>query len=266
MRTQDISPHSSRYTFGHSFTAAERLRIIAGFFNPLAAEIIMHYTKGNVINAADMGCGPGYTTHMLARSTRSENTVGIDNSSYFLELAKKNFPSYSFIQDDVTSLKNKRQFEFIYCRFLLSHLNNVPAVIEQWIKMLLPNGILFIDELEGIETDVPVFREYLDISRRLIASQGPDLYIGTRLTAFAAGFKCLENRSDRVPVADATAAAWFYPNTISIWRDDPFVKENIPEKERVRISENLLHISRQKMTTSDITWKMKRILLTTKTL
>jgi trans-aconitate 2-methyltransferase len=260
---QDILTQNNRYTFGHSPTAAERLRIIADFFNPLAAEMICNYMNKEVISAADMGCGPGYTTDMIACATRSQMTSGFDISSYFIGLARENYPLYTFIQDDVTQFDDSNKFDFIYCRFLLSHLKNIKAIVESWMKLLTPEGILFIDELEGIETEVPVFKKYLRTNQELIASQNSELFIGSQLNAVVKGHNLLDNRSDLIPVADSLAARWFYPNTVSIWKEDAFVRSRIDEAERVKISDELAYISQSTDINSHITWKMKRILLTT---
>jgi trans-aconitate 2-methyltransferase len=259
---QKTIKQSNRYTFGHSPTAAERLRIIADFFNPLAAEIIQNNLDTEVASAADFGCGPGYTTDMLGCATRSQKVSGIDISAYFITLARENYPMYSFVQDDVTRLNSGEKFDFIYCRFLLSHLKDTQKIIGRWMTLLNNRGILFIDELEGIETDVPVFKKYLETNCALIASQSSHLYIGSKLDAFVNGFRCLDNHSDLIPVADSLAAAWFYPNTVSIWKDESFVNTRISEKERVRISEELMQMGKKTDPTSNITWKMKRILLT----
>lgn len=251
-----------RYTFGHTNTAAERLKAISDFFNPLAEVIIHSSLKNHTTTAADMGCGPGYTTDMLARATRANEVTGIDISSYFLELAKQAYPDYQFVQDDVTRLKPTRRYDFIYCRFLLSHLQHIDQVLTGWLTLLNNRGILFIDELEGIETDVPVFLKYLETNNKLIRSQGADLYIGSKLDTLINGYSCIRNSCDHIPVADSVAAGWFFPNSVSIWKDDPVAKSLVSEKERKQISEELYQISQREDNISHITWRMKRILLT----
>jgi trans-aconitate 2-methyltransferase len=251
-----------RYTFGHTNTAAERLKRIADFFNPLAADIIRDHLQKKINKTCDFGCGPGYTTDMLARSTHAEEIIGIDISSYFLDLARQTYPDYQFIQDDVTQLKTKEKYDFIYCRFLLSHLPNTEKVITRWMEMLNHGGILFIDELEAIETDISVFKKYLFTNHELIKSQGAELYIGGKLNKSVNGFRCIQNRSNLISVKDSLAASWFFPNTISIWKDDPFVQSTINEEDRNRLSDELLQIWQKGDNASHITWKMKRILLT----
>ena len=69
-----------RYTFGDSLSAAERLRRIAAFFDPLAADFIRKHHDAAVFRAADLGCGPGYSTAMLAEATGAPEVVGFDQS------------------------------------------------------------------------------------------------------------------------------------------------------------------------------------------
>jgi len=47
-----------RYTFGHTETAAKRLRSIAEFFNPLAVEFIQSNLSKAVTSAADLDADP----------------------------------------------------------------------------------------------------------------------------------------------------------------------------------------------------------------
>ena len=109
-----------RYTFGTSAEAADRLKKIARFFNPLAMDFIKRYINKPVKIAVDLGCGPGFTTHMLKQATACKEIYGFDVSDTFLELAKKQYPEYNFIRHDVTSIPFPVNADVIYARFLLS--------------------------------------------------------------------------------------------------------------------------------------------------
>ena len=251
-----------RYTFGHTLTAAERLQRLAEFFNPLASDFICSNLNKEISGAADLGCGPGYTTEMLANATQCKEVTGIDISDYFIGLARKQFPKYTFINDDVTSLEPSRKYDLLYCRFLLSHLNDIPGVLMNWMNVLKTGGLLFIDEFESINTGVPVFKRYLEVNTSLIRSQGAELYIGEHLDKYINGFKVKINQSDILPVEDSMAAGWFYPNTVSVWNKERFIKESVTEKEQKAISDKLLDIHNSQEKVSNIAWKMKRIVLT----
>jgi SAM-dependent methyltransferase len=253
-----------RYTFGHTDTAAERLRRIANFFNPLAFNFIRENLGDRLYRVADLGCGPGYTTNMLATATASREVFGIDISGYFISLCKKIYPKYNFLQADLTRWKTDLSFDLLHCRFLLSHLSNIPALLQNWMSYLCSGGVLVIDELEDILTEVPVFKRYLEISDALIHSQGADLYIGKRLNHYLKDFKILTNYTETIAVEDSMAAGWFYPNTISIWMKEKYILNTVTETERSALSEDLMILKNQEGKNSRITWKMKKIILTRK--
>lgn len=251
-----------RYTFGHTSTAAERLRRIAEFFNPLALDFIRNNLTQDAFQAADLGCGPGFTTDMLAKASHAPEVFGIDISEYFISLSRMQYPDYTFIQGDVTNLESEQKYDLLYCRFLLSHLKDIPNILKNWMEMLNPGGMIFIDELEDIYTDLPVFRKYLEISTALIKSQGAELYIGKLLKKYINGFRIKANNSNLIPVEDSMAAGWFYPNTISIWDSEEFISNSISEFERKTISDELLELHNNEEEASNITWRMRQIVLT----
>lgn len=251
-----------RYTFGHTNTAAERLHRIAEFFNPMAFDFICDNLVSDVHRVADLGCGPGFTTDMLAKASHAAEVFGIDISEYFIDICRNQFPEYTFIQGDVTNLESEQKYDLLYCRFLLSHLKDIPKLFKSWMEALKPGGMIFIDELEDIITDLPVFKKYLEISTALVQSQGAELYIGKHLDDHIKGFQTKTNQSDILPVQDSLAAGWFYPNTISIWDSEGFISTLINEIERKAISAKLLELHTNNEKASNITWKMKRIVLT----
>ena len=254
-----------RYTYGHSFTAADRLKRIADFFNPLSYNFIRENLGNPYGQVVDMGCGPGYTTDMLAQATQAKEVFGIDISKYFVEVARKNYPDYTFATANVTHLNSTLKYDMIYCRFLLSHLRDIQSLFKHWSTLLNPGGYICIDELEDIFTENTVFKRYLEINTALIRSQGADLFIGRKLNNFINGFQMICDQSDTIPVKDYMAAGWFYPNTISIWETEEYVKRTVNEDEKQSISAALLRIHEQQKGESNITWKMKRIIVTKQT-
>ena len=252
-----------RYTFGHTDIAAERLRSIAGFFNPLAAEFIRSYLDRPVAAAADLGCGPGYTTCMLAGATEALETTGFDISDYFIRKARQQYPDLCFKKQDVACWNTDVKFNVLYCRFLLSHLKQPAQILKSWKEHLNPGGLLFIYELEDIHTQIPVFQKYLKMNSILIQSEGAELYAGKLLDKNSIGVQSILCRSDLIPVDDWQAAGWFYPNTIGIWNEEDIVVNSLTRQERIKISEDLLSIFNARRSQSNITWKMKRIIITT---
>jgi 2-polyprenyl-3-methyl-5-hydroxy-6-metoxy-1,4-benzoquinol methylase len=253
------------YTFGNSPKAANRLLQLAEFFNPISAQFIRQYLIGKVKSVVDLGCGPGYTTQMLADVTGAKEILGVDQSIFFIDLAKKNFPHLQFEVADVSKQESDKKFDLIYCRFLLSHMRNISGLISGWMDKLQPGGVLILDELEDIDTHVSVFKNYLQISRSLVKSQGAELFIGKLLSKSVTGISQLANQVHFIQVQDWMAAGWFYPNTIGAWKDELFIKQNVPSEMVAKISDDLLKIVDAHAPESNITWKMRRIILTNQT-
>ena len=82
------------------------------------------------------------------------------------------------INHDVKKVPFPIQADLMYSRFLLSHLSNVIELINLWVKELKTGGLLIVEELEGIHTDVTVFKQYIEITNALLASQKASLYVG----------------------------------------------------------------------------------------
>ena len=251
----------SRYTFGNTVTAAERLRRIAEFFDPLAKEFIRSNLRRPIGKAADLGCGPGYTTRMLAEAAAAKRTLWIDQSDFFIEEARRTFPTLKFRQADVTRMSDGDKFDLIYCRFLLSHLLNLDKVIASWLNCLQPGGMLILDEFEDIITEVPVFKNYIHISGELVASQGANLFVGKVLDEAVKNFRVTVNQTNIIPVEDWRAAGWFHGNTIGPWKEEKYIQTNFERSKMQDISDELLHIHNAQENVSRITWKMKRIAL-----
>ena len=250
-----------RYTFGDSDVAAERLLKIAEFFHPYSARFVKNYCPSHISTIVDLGCGPGFTTDMLAKATKAKKVLGLDLSEKFIQDAKNLFPNYNFLRHDITEIPFPVKADVMYCKFLLSHLNNLEELIINWLNQLNPNGFLLFDELEDVITDIPVFKQYLEVSDRLVQSQGAKLYVGKEFHGVIKKFNVICNQTETIPVNNGLAAGWFYPNTVSVWNSEKIVHKFIPAIERQRISDLLLQISLGQDIPGNLTWKMKRIVI-----
>lgn len=251
-----------KYSFGTDDAGASRLESIGSFFNPLATAFIQRYLDHQPRDVAvDLGCGPGFTTDMLARATCCAEVYGLDNAPHFLQLASARFPNYTFIQHDLTQLPFPVQADVIYVRFVLSHLSDAVQTINRWITALKPGGLLFIDETETVETDVDVFRRYFATNVGMIAAQGAKLWIGTELAEGSYDAEVVASTCDTLPVANFLAATWFLPNTQTVWQTDPYVQAHLSPQERQAISAEIAHIKASGDTRIQSNWKMRRLVL-----
>ena len=165
----------------------------------------------------------------------------------------------TFIEHDVSKTPFPVMADVMYARFLLSHLRDVEELVNRWLKELNEGGMVFIEELEDITTESEVFRKYLKINDGLIASQGASLYVGTILAGGSYTTEVLCNECLTIPVANSQAASWFFPNTVTLWKEVQHVLDATSQEEREKISRELLRIKESNDTRRGITWKMRRL-------
>ncbi|MCB4792132.1 MAG: class I SAM-dependent methyltransferase [Elusimicrobia bacterium] len=250
-----------RYTFGTSETASQRLQKISEIFNPHSMDFIRDNIRSPITSALDLGCGPGFTTHMLSMAVNTKQVYGLDNSEEFLIKAMDRFSQCIFIRHDAKKIPFPINPDIMYMRFVLSHLANPVRLINMWINEINDGGMILIEEMEGIDTGVELFKRYLKINTGLVNSQGASLYVGKELSKGRYNADVLINECIELPVKNCDAAAMFYPNTISIWQKERYVLNNCSCKERKEISEGIKKIMNSNDGRTGTTWKMRRIVL-----
>lgn len=251
----------TEYTYGTDMSAALRLEDIAKFFNPLAKNLIQKFVLDTPDTAIDLGCGPGYTTNMLSEASGCHQTFGLDASVEFLGMAAQNFPRCTFQQHDITEIPFPVPADIMYTRFLLCHLRKPAEVISAWLTQLRPDGLLFIDELDGIDTELEVFRKYLSTAEGIVGTTGASLYVGKILVCAEYDAEILHNECISLPVMNCQAASWFFPNTQTIWNKNQYVLDHIIPEKRRAINQELYRLKMSNDSQSNITWKLRRIVL-----
>jgi trans-aconitate methyltransferase len=94
-----------RYAFGDTDMAARRLKILADVYSASSEVFLLGAVTQRPRLATDLGCGPGYSTHLLANVLQSDHTTGLDNSEHFISLARQTETErVSFHLHNVTSI------------------------------------------------------------------------------------------------------------------------------------------------------------------
>jgi trans-aconitate 2-methyltransferase len=250
------------YLFKDTDIAAQRLRVLADVYAESSRVFMQEVVTTRPQLAVDLGCGPGYTTRLLADTTRCERAIGVDSSEHFLALARENAPAHiSFLSHDVTQIPFPiEQSDLLFCRMLLTHLQNPLAVIERWQTQLRPHGLLLLEEVEHIQTEYPQFRLYLDIVATLLEQQDNQLYIGHLLDAWPA-VPGLQRRMSRVytlPVATTQAARMFSMNIVT-WKKQPFIQQHYATALIEQLERDLHELAASATPGSVITWGMRQL-------
>ncbi len=250
------------YLFGDTDRAAQRLRVLAEVFAESSRPFLQGMAETPPQLAIDLGCGPGYTTHLLADATQCARAVGLDSSEHFIALAGRDATErVSFVRHDVTQVPFPTgEGDLIYCRMLLTHLQDSQAVIERWATQLRPGGLLLIEEVEWIRTQQQSLRGYLDIAAALLEQQGNHLYIGSLLDAMQPGGG-LERRMSwvrRVRVSTRQAATMF-SLTMQTWKHHPFIQQHYSSSTIERLEDALHKLAETATSEGEIRWGVRQL-------
>jgi len=206
---------AGQYTFGDGDRAAERLGLVAEIFDPLSRQFLEDAVAPGADLALDLGCGPGYTTRLLADVGGARRTVGLDRSEHFVDLARRRHGSdhIGFAVHDVTAVPLPgAPADVVHARLLLAHLPDPRGLVDRWRSQLRPAGLLVLDEIESMTTPPGPLRRYEDLVVALVAAEGGAMCAGPLLADL--GGRCPE-----IDV-DAARAARMYGMNLATWRHE----------------------------------------------
>lgn len=251
------------YLFGDTRMAADRLELLADMFAPCSRKFLSHSAPDKLDLAVDLGCGVGHTTGMLASALNPKRTVGLDSSEAFIAQAIANAPdpSATFALHNVTEVPFPvGPCDVIFCRFLLSHQTNAPALVATWATQLAPGGRLLLEETESIHTDLEPFGRYIEIVTAMLADGGQTLCVGGDLHAMTppAGTTRLPGEIGVTPATTDVAARLFAMN-IRTWKHNRFIQAAYPADEIDDLQHRLEALAQTPTDRHEIEWRLRQV-------
>jgi ubiquinone/menaquinone biosynthesis C-methylase UbiE len=248
------------YAFGDSQRAAQRLALVARVFEPSSRAFLAEAGRRGGALALDLGCGPGYTTELLASALASKRCVGLDASPAYVEAAQRRAPpGCEFFCHDVLALPYPAgRADLLYARFLVTHLADPAAALGAFASQLAPHGRLLLDEVEWIRSDGAAFTRYLAFVEAVLASQGQCLFVGPRLGALAQSHaQARESRVRELAVDPRDAAGMFSLNWETL-REHAAVAARTTASERDALAEELAALRDGGTQAPPITWGLRQ--------
>lgn len=238
---------NSHYTFGDSDLAARRLYLLAEAYAEPSAAFLKQFVPSPVQRAIDLGCGPGYTTRLLHETVGAAKTIGVDSSERYIELAQSDASSgLEFVCHDVMDNPPIAQADVAYSRFLLTHLAEPSVALTRWANLLVPRGMLLLQEISLLDSEHPTLTRYYQLVDALQSQYNQALYIGRDLEAIArqAPF-IIEHQGQRLFELPAHVMATLHALNLPTWKTDPVASRNFDPKEIAEVEQGLLRIAQR---------------------
>jgi SAM-dependent methyltransferase len=187
------------YVLATGEAAAYRLRLLHNAYGPGTRRVLLEAGLRPGMAVADLGCGVGTVTALLADLVGPHgHVVGIDASAAQLAFARERFhargSNTTFVEASATDTGlPPASFDVVYCRFLLIHLPEPERALHEMRALLKPGGILVCEDgdLTTCGSQPPsALGAFADLFGQLGPRKGVDYTLGRRLFHMvrAAGF------------------------------------------------------------------------------
>jgi ubiquinone/menaquinone biosynthesis C-methylase UbiE len=186
---------------------SDRLKILAEATWPTSKTFLENAGIKPHMHCLDLGCGNGEITRKLSDLLDSSGKItGIDADPVSIHIAKSevlnanpsnqpsNRPTINWKISDLEKASELEPCDFIYARFLLSHLRDPETLLRTLHATLKPGGIIAIEDVDFnghfSYPILPEFDRYVELYTLAGKSKGADPLIGPKLPALLsnAGF------------------------------------------------------------------------------
>lgn len=193
-------PITDSYVIRGGLEGRERLRILARVMWPTTLEFLKGFQLARDARCLDVGCGGGDVSVALSRMVPLGHVTGIDFDASKLLIAQQEAESLGIgnvdfrVEDVSSSGRMDDRFDFIYVRFVLTHLRDPAAVLSRLYEQIKPGGMLAVEDIDfsGHVCYPPsaAFDRYVELYCQSARSRGCDPCIGPRLPSLihSAGF------------------------------------------------------------------------------
>lgn len=169
----------------------DRLRVLARVHEANTTALLDRVGVAPGMRCADVGCGGGDVTFVLARLVGpGGSVVGLDMDQVKLDLAAEQaaelgLDNVRFQAADITDWSEPGAYDLVYSRFLLEHLRRPVELLRQMWAAVRPGGVIVVEDadFDGCFTDPQnaghdfYQRVYTEALRR----RGGDAAIGRKL-------------------------------------------------------------------------------------
>jgi SAM-dependent methyltransferase len=185
-----VSAPPGPYVLATGEGATYRLRLLHEAYGRGTRRVLLDAGLRRGMRVADLGCGAGMVTAMLADLVGPEGyVVGIDASGDQLAQAREvtgaGRENTTFVEASACDTGLPREsFDLVYCRFLLMHLPEPELALYEMRALLKPDGVLVCEDgdLTSAGSEPPsALCAFADLFGRLGPVREVDYTLGRRL-------------------------------------------------------------------------------------
>ncbi|HEY1779230.1 MAG TPA: trans-aconitate 2-methyltransferase [Roseiarcus sp.] len=116
-------------------------------------DLVARIPDAEVLNAADIGCGPGNSTEVLRERYPHALIVGIDSSPDMIEAARKRLPDIAFEVADIRHWRPEEPLDLILANASLQWIPGHETLLPALIGALKPGGALAVQMPDNLDED-----------------------------------------------------------------------------------------------------------------
>ena len=237
------------YTFGDNQEASRRLRRLAEVYEPETRDLLnaaARLSSGRRFELAlDLGCGPGWSTGLIQATLAPKRTIGLEASEAYVAEACSNHPELEFIRHDVlTTPFPVRDADFVFCRFLLTHLPSPRAALDSWAHAAKAGATLAVHETESLHSGHAALSRYYEMVAQMQKHYGQELNVGALLEdAFAGTSWRLIHSESVVCEKSARDMAQLHLANLRTWGSNNFATQAFDQYEMDQLEGQLRSIA-----------------------
>ena len=183
----------SRYAIRGGKEGKKRLDVLARVLLPTTTQLLDRVGLRRGMKCLDAGCGGGHVATLMSSIVGPEGgVIGTDTDTEILALAKEdakaaNLTNVTFQQLDACAPLWHNEFDLVYARFLLSHLEKPENCLAAMVEACVPEGTVVIEDTDFVGSfcypTCAAYERYNELYQELVRRRGGDSNIGSKLPA-----------------------------------------------------------------------------------
>ncbi|MGA7324903.1 MAG: trans-aconitate 2-methyltransferase, partial [Rhodomicrobium sp.] len=173
-----------------------------------ARDLLQAVSTVRVKAAADLGCGPGNSTELIAARFTDASIVGVDNSPEMIEAARKRLPDIQFQLCGIEEWSEPGPWGLIYANAALQWVPNHQRLLPALVSGLAPGGTLAVQMPDNLQEPSHTAMRTIALQKQFIAKLADAVEARTKLGSADWYYSLLRPLCSRVDVWRTT---YFHP-------------------------------------------------------